>query len=71
MVRSSKTARILTGVHGITVFPGIENLVAHVSPMGVILDLIDRGKTARDTAWQTTKMDLAQKDTLEKFICQL
>jgi len=33
--------------------------------------LADRSKTAIDTAWQTTKMDLAQKDTLEKFIWQL
>jgi len=36
-----------------------------------ILLLADRSKAARDTAWQTAKMDLAQKDTLEKFICQL
>jgi len=33
--------------------------------------LADRSKTAKDTAWQTAKMDLAQKDTLEKFMCQL
>jgi len=30
-----------------------------------------RSKTARDTAWQTTKMDLEQNNTLEKLICQL
>jgi len=30
-----------------------------------------RSKTARDTAWQTAKMDSAQKNTLEKLICQL
>jgi len=33
--------------------------------------LAARSKTAGDTAWQTTKMDLAQKCTLEKLICQL
>jgi len=27
--------------------------------------------TANDTAWQTAKMDSAEKSTLEKLVCQL
>jgi len=30
--------------------------------------LAARGKTTRDTAWQTAKMDSAEKSTLEKHI---
>jgi len=33
--------------------------------------LAARSKTARDTAWQTAKMDSAQKIALEKRIRQL